>query len=266
MEVQNVKVSLINIDNAENSRVGAGMANINELMQSLKDNGQLQPVGLISRGARYEYVWGARRILAARKLGWKEIAAVIKEDLKPEDQMVLNLHENLHKQDISAYEYGRYFLRLHEEFGLSYKQIEIRCSISHGKVARCINIFKGLPQQMAADMSNKGAKSDLNEYAARSVISALKAGSVDKEEIDVLYGLLKKQVIKAKDVSKIVRLMGTDPSLTVHKAIATLKGKIALNVALLVNKEALDELRHETKKNGRELVAHAVKKQYPELF
>lgn len=76
---------------------------LDELMQSMSRRGLLQPIGVAERQGRFEVVWGHRRTLAARELGWETIPA--KVVLRTEAELTLDrAHENLIRADLSPVE------------------------------------------------------------------------------------------------------------------------------------------------------------------
>lgn len=89
---------------------------LDELMASMSRRGLLQPIGAVARNGRYEVVWGHRRTLAARELGWSEIAArVVERDAR--GLLLDRAHENLVRQDLSPVEEAELCRALVEEAG-----------------------------------------------------------------------------------------------------------------------------------------------------
>lgn len=78
---------------------------LDELAASLRDHGQLQPIGVkITDNDRYEVVFGARRTRAATLLGWYEIDAVLVEDNDRVNSSAAKLIENVQRQDLTPVE------------------------------------------------------------------------------------------------------------------------------------------------------------------
>lgn len=85
------KIRIELIDEPESPiRASIDEDSIRELAFSMQKLGQLQPIGVKKKGSRYEVVFGHRRLLAARMLGWREIRAEILDE------------EDLHKGGASA--------------------------------------------------------------------------------------------------------------------------------------------------------------------
>lgn len=92
------------------------------LVESVKQHGVLQPIGVVQTGNAYRIVFGSRRLDAARKAGVTEIPAVAFADLAATDQRVLALVENIQRLGNSPLEQGKLFLEL-VELGVSQQEI-----------------------------------------------------------------------------------------------------------------------------------------------
>ena len=99
-----------------------------ELEASLRASGLLQPItvreapGSTSGAPAYELIAGERRLRAAERLGWTEIAAVVRP-VDDQTLLTLALVENLQRSDLSALEEADGYQRLADEFGLTQQQI-----------------------------------------------------------------------------------------------------------------------------------------------
>jgi ParB family transcriptional regulator, chromosome partitioning protein len=94
-----------------------------ELQASLKASGLLQPISVRpAREGGYELISGERRLRAATRLGWSEIAAIVR-DVDDRTLLTLALVENLQRADLNAVEEARGYRRLSEEFGYTHAQI-----------------------------------------------------------------------------------------------------------------------------------------------
>ena len=94
-----------------------------ELEASIRASGLLQPITVRSRaGGGWELVAGERRLRAAGRLGWTEIAAIVR-DFDDRDMLTLALVENLQRADLNAVEEAEGYHRLIEEFALTQQQV-----------------------------------------------------------------------------------------------------------------------------------------------
>lgn len=116
-----------------------------DLTASLKQNGLLQPIVVrpLAEGsrARWELVAGERRWRAATRLGWNEIAAVVR-DVDDRTMLVLALVENLQRQELNALEEADAYQRLADEFSLSHQQIAEVVGRDRSTVANAIRLLQ----------------------------------------------------------------------------------------------------------------------------
>jgi ParB/RepB/Spo0J family partition protein len=185
------KVELSKISQKDNSRGQVRSKELDSLMQSIKENGLLQPIGLKPKGKRFEVIFGHRRLMAVKKLGYKTIQATVLKDLKPKDTIILNLVENLQRRDINIAERGRYMLLL-EKQGMTRKEISVRLSCSLGYVKNCIDTFKLVPAELrssvvAVSRAHGVKDGKIPMSFVSKIIDASRASSLSKAEKTDLF-------------------------------------------------------------------------------
>lgn len=136
---------------AKNSRLNVTDSEIAGLMQSIKKVGLLQPIGVMKNGSGYEICYGNRRFLAASKLGYTSIPAVVHNKKEETDADLKNLTENIQRRNISLPEAGRYMSLLHKE-KLSYAEIAIRLGVSRTYVESCLRAYSEVPKEFQKDL------------------------------------------------------------------------------------------------------------------
>lgn len=87
-------------------REGIDPGGIEELAESIREHGLLNPITVRDRGGFYEVVAGHRRLLAARRLGSRSVSVVVVSGASA-DAEVLGAHENLIRRDLSVAEEAR---------------------------------------------------------------------------------------------------------------------------------------------------------------
>ena len=90
---------------------------LQELAESIKQFGLIQPIVVKNNGLYYEIVAGERRWRAARIAGLKEVPVIIKE-YTDQETVEIAIIENLQREDLNAIEEALAYKRLIEEFGL----------------------------------------------------------------------------------------------------------------------------------------------------
>lgn len=133
--------------NPDQPRVDFDDQQLEELAESIRANGVIQPVVARPMGDIYQVVTGERRLRAARRAGLHRIPVVVRQDLDDQDALFLGLIENLQRQDLNAVEEARSLERLHEETGLTHDQIAQRLGKSRAHVTNTLRLLR-LPEEI----------------------------------------------------------------------------------------------------------------------
>jgi len=121
---------------------------LEELAESLKEHGLVQPIIVRPSGTGYEILVGERRWRAAQMAGAKSIPAVIRE-AEASECLQIALVENLHRDDLNGIEEASAFRQLMEDFGLSQDEISQRVGKSRSAVANSLRLLQ-LPVEVQA--------------------------------------------------------------------------------------------------------------------
>jgi len=168
--------------------------NLEELSASIKEKGIIQPVVVRQVGEEFELVAGERRFLAAKKLGWERIPAIIGGKLSKEEMLEFSLIENLQREDLNPIDTARGYKRLLEECHLSQQQLAQKIGKDRSSVANTLRLLN-LPEEVQRLISN----GKLSEGHARAILSL----STDKEKIDLSRRVVKEglSVRKTEDLA-----------------------------------------------------------------
>ncbi|MSO73958.1 MAG: ParB/RepB/Spo0J family partition protein [Alphaproteobacteria bacterium] len=116
-------------------------AELDELAQSIKQNGVLQPILVRQReGGGYEIIAGERRWRAAQRAGIHELPAVVRE-LNDDQALELALVENLQREDLNPLEEAEAFQRLVTRFGHTQDAVAQAIGKSRSHVANMIRLL-----------------------------------------------------------------------------------------------------------------------------
>ena len=113
---------------------------IDELVESIRQHGIIQPLIVRRRGDRMELIAGERRWRAAMRLGLAEAPVIVRE-ASDQDVLELALIENLQREDLNAIEEARAFARLAKEFGLRQEDIAQKVGKSRAAVANSMRLL-----------------------------------------------------------------------------------------------------------------------------
>ena len=128
-------------------------AALEELAQSIRENGVITPITLRKTGDTYQIIAGERRWRASRMAGLHEIPAVVL-DVDENTAYALALIENLQREDLNPMEEAEGYRRLTQELGLTQEQAARRVGISRPAVANALRLLS-LPKAVAALLRDK---------------------------------------------------------------------------------------------------------------
>ncbi|HIH7681769.1 TPA: ParB/RepB/Spo0J family partition protein [Staphylococcus aureus] len=126
---------------------------LNDLADSIKQYGILQPIVLRKTVQGYYIVVGERRFKASKIAGLKYVSAIIK-DLTDEDMMELAVIENLQREDLNAIEEAESYQRLMTDLKITQQEVAKRLSKSRPYIANMLRLLH-LPKKIA-DMVKDG--------------------------------------------------------------------------------------------------------------
>ena len=124
---------------------------LQELADSIREQGLVQPVVVRRKGGRYELVAGERRLRAVRRLGEERIPAVLMEasDNKVRE---LALVENLQRDDLNPIEVARAYRALQQDLTLTHEQIGSRLGVSRAQISNTLRLLD-LPEEVKGFVS-----------------------------------------------------------------------------------------------------------------
>lgn len=148
-----VMVNITKVEpNREQPRKNFDEDALEELAESIKQFGLLQPILVQDRKTYYEIIAGERRWRAAKKAGLKEVPVIIK-NLTEQEIVEISLIENIQREDLNPIEEAVAYKRLMDEFHLKQDTIAERVSKSRTAVTNSMRLLKldDRVQQMLID-------------------------------------------------------------------------------------------------------------------
>ncbi|NLK50362.1 MAG: ParB/RepB/Spo0J family partition protein [Candidatus Cloacimonetes bacterium] len=147
-------------------RMNFDQEKLNELAESIKENGIIQPLIVTkTQGSEYELIAGERRLQAA-KIAGLDIVPVVIRSVSQKEQLQLAIVENIQREDLNPIEEALAYHTLAEDFGLSHAQIAQTMSKSRSTITNSIRLLKLSPQ--IQEMINSG---ELSAGHARAILS-----------------------------------------------------------------------------------------------
>jgi ParB family chromosome partitioning protein len=114
---------------------------LQELSDSIRQRGVIEPIVVRRAGEGYELVAGERRLSACKKAGVSRIPAIVR-DAGEADAMELALIENLQREDLNPVDEARAYLTLVSEFSLTQEDLAARVGKDRSSIANCLRILK----------------------------------------------------------------------------------------------------------------------------
>ena len=197
-----VNLKLIDVEpNRNQPRINFDEDKIDELANSVKEYGIIQPIIVTKKKDYYQIVAGERRWRAAKKAGITEIPAIIR-DYTEQKNSEIALIENLQRQDLNPIEKAKGLKELIEKYNLTQQELADRMGISRSGIANTMRILNLDSRVIELAMQGK-----LTEGHCKSLLSI---DDVDKQYKTALYIIetgnsvhsLEKQVSTNKQKSK----------------------------------------------------------------
>ena len=167
---------------------------LQELSDSIKQFGLLQPILVQDRRDHYEIIAGERRWRAAKLAGLKEIPVIIR-DYSDQEIMEISLIENIQRENLNPIEEAQAYKRLLTEFNLKQDEVAERVSKSRAAVTNSIRLLKlsdEVQQMVIDDMISTGH--------ARTLLAV-----EDKDEQYNLAQRIFDEKLSVRDVEKLVK-------------------------------------------------------------
>lgn len=157
IELDNKDYTMINLSkiepNREQPRKMFDEDALEELSNSIKEVGIIQPLVLQKRDKYYEIIAGERRWRAAKLAGLKEVPAIIK-DYSEKEIVEIALIENIQRQDLNPIEEAVAYQKLIKEFNLSQEEVAKRVSKGRSTISNTMRLLEldERVQQMIIEM------------------------------------------------------------------------------------------------------------------
>jgi ParB family chromosome partitioning protein len=138
---------------------------IDELAQSIRESGIVQPVLVVPDDGHYKIIVGERRWRAAQKAGLKKIPVMIR-NLPLEKQLEISIIENIHRKDLNPMEIALAYQRMSGELNYSQQDIADKVGKDRTSVTNYLRLLK-LPQEIRAGLIEE----DISMGHARALLA-----------------------------------------------------------------------------------------------
>lgn len=162
-EIQNINVDLI-IPNRFQPRLTFDENALNELANSIKEHGIIQPLVLRKVNDKYEIIAGERRYKAAQVAGLTEVPAII-TDINDNESAEVALVENVQRKNLNSMEEARSYKKILDKGYLTQEALAQKMGISQSSLANKLRLLNLTPEVQEALLTSK-----ISERHARSLL------------------------------------------------------------------------------------------------
>lgn len=228
-------INYINIDeikpNANQPRKTFDEDKLEELASSIEAHGLIQPLVVRKSTNGYEIVAGERRWRAARKIGLKEIPAIVRE-LNDEENMLLAIIENMQREDLDPIEEAEGINQMIETYGLSQEQVSKSLGKSRPYITNQLRLLK-LPEAVRKLVS-EGKLSSGHVRALINVPDVQKQIALAMQAVEQGLSVRQIEVLakESKDVAKKTKSKKPKKSADVKRVEEDLKNTLGTKVNL----------------------------------
>ncbi len=165
---------------------------IDELAESIKEKGIIQPITVTPRGNKYEIVVGERRWRASKRAGLNKIPCIIKA-IDKKDRLEIALIENIQRENLNPIEEAEAYKEIMKELNITQEQLANKIGKSRTSITNSLRLLK-LPEKIKQDVINEV----VTEGHAKVLVG------IEKKDLDYILNKIKKDNLSVRDVEKIV--------------------------------------------------------------
>lgn len=188
-----VKITLVE-PNRKQPRKNFDEDSLQELSDSIKQVGLIQPILVQDRKDHYEIIAGERRWRAAKMAGLKEVPVIIR-DYSEQEIMEISLIENIQREDLNPIEEAQAYKRLLEEFHLKQDEVAERVSKSRTAVTNSMRLLK---------LGEKVQQMVIDEMISTGHARALLAVEDQEEQYELAQKIFDEK-LSVREVEKLVK-------------------------------------------------------------
>ena len=196
---QTLKLNLIE-PNSEQPRKNFDEESLQELADSIKQYGILQPLIVQKKGSHYEIIAGERRWRAAKLAGITDVPVLIREYDK-QQTMEIALIENVQRADLNPIEEAQAFQQLIQEFHLTQEEIANRVSKNRATITNSMRLLK-----LDSRVQDMLAEGKISSGHARALL-----GLEDRERQYQVAVKIVEEKLSVRDAEKLVKMMNRPP-------------------------------------------------------
>lgn len=163
-----LKIPVDKIDrNPRQPRVDFSESDLQDLAQSIREHGILQPLLVTRAGDRYILIAGERRLRASKRAGLKEVPCLVHDAVTDKERLELAIIENVQRSDLNSIEQALAYKQLADEFGLTHDQIAKIVGKERPSVSNTIRLL-----DLSDDIQEAVRKNEISFSQAKGLLAA----------------------------------------------------------------------------------------------
>ena len=182
---------------------------LQELSDSIKQHGIVQPLVVAKKDDYFEIIAGERRWRAAKLAGLKEVPVVIK-DYSPQEIMEVALIENIQREDLNPVEEAKAYQNLIKEYNLKQEEVAERVSKSRSAITNSLRLLK-----LSDDVLTLLIEEEISSGHARALL-----GLEDSEKQLEIAEKIAKDHLSVREVEKLVKNINQPAKKTKKKELS----------------------------------------------
>ena len=185
--------------NPHQPRTDFNEAALNDLAESIREHGIISPLVVTRHGDGFELIAGERRLRAAKKIGLKEVPAIVREEGE-QKKLEIALIENLQRENLNPMESAVAYRRLMDEFGLTQEEAATKLGKARSSVANSLRLL-ALPLEAQEALS----AGKITEAHAKYLLGL----EGEAKQVNMLRKILRNNLTVLETSKEIKRLGGT---------------------------------------------------------
>lgn len=227
-QIQEIEVAKISPNPFQPRKLFEATA-LQELADSIKEHGVIQPLVVTLTPVGYELVVGERRFRASQLAGLEKVPAIIKESMVDQTKLEVALIENIQRQELNPIEEAQAYERLMKTFNMTQEQVAKKVGKSRPAVANTVRLLN-----LPAEVQRGVIEGKIMEGHARALL-----GLLDPEKMILMYKMVIDQNLNVRQVEAKVReltvkrqmdAVALDPKLMALES--ELRGKLGTQVKI----------------------------------
>ena len=188
------------IPNPHQPRLTFDDAKLEELAQSIKEHGILQPLIVSRNGDQYELIAGERRLQAAKRVGLETVPVVVR-DASEQEKLELAIIENIQRHNLNPIEEAKAYLRLIDEFGMQQEGVAKKMGKSRSVVANTLRLL-----HLPIEIQRAVAEGKISEGHAKALLAI-----ENPEKQRAVFDLIIKEELTVRETEVKVRSISVKP-------------------------------------------------------